>query len=181
MSVHQQPHQNRKGPISEEQFRDFHDRYRGRLVDSMTAVVRDRETAEEATAAALATAWEKRDQFRAESSLYTWVYRIAANEAHRQASQKPALSLDALETPLKEVAESDAASGGAQERADQRLKLRKALKALPPKYQALLLDHFVRGYRVREIAWRRKIPCGTVLSRLFAAKRRLRSAWESAT
>lgn len=180
MSI-QQPHQKEAGRVSAEQFREFHDQYRGRLVNSMISVVRDRETAEDATAAALAIAWEKLNRFRGEASLYTWVYRIASNEARRQRSQKRPLSLDALEAPPKELTESDGASGDAQERADRRLKLRKALMALPPKYQALLTDHFVRGYRVRQIARRRKIPLGTALSRIDAAKRSLRAAWERTT
>lgn len=181
MSIHQQQNQNARCRISAEQFREFHDNYRGRLVNSMAAMVNDRETAEEATAAALATAWEQLNRYRGEASLYTWVYRIAANEARQQASQKRAVSLDALETPPQELTEADVVSAGAGERAAHRLKLHKALKRLPPKYKRLLMDHIVRGCRVREIARRHKIPLGTALSRIHAAKRCLRAAWENMT
>jgi DNA-directed RNA polymerase specialized sigma24 family protein len=56
--------------VNQQQFRIWHDRYRPRLLHSVTAVVRDSERAEEVTAAALATAWEKLNNFRGEASLY---------------------------------------------------------------------------------------------------------------
>ncbi len=82
--------------VNPQQFHIWHDRYRSRLLDSMTAVVRDRERAEEVTAAALATAWEKRSQFRGEASLYTWVYRIALNQARQPNSQNRPSRLTSL-------------------------------------------------------------------------------------
>jgi DNA-directed RNA polymerase specialized sigma24 family protein len=57
--------------INQHQFNILHDQYRDRLLNSMTAVVRDRDTAEDVTAAALAAAWQNLNQFRGESSLYT--------------------------------------------------------------------------------------------------------------
>ena len=58
--------------INQQQFKIWHDKYQPRLLNGMTAVVRDRETAEDVTAAALATAWQNLNQFRGEATLYTW-------------------------------------------------------------------------------------------------------------
>jgi RNA polymerase sigma-70 factor (ECF subfamily) len=132
--------------VNQQQFKIWHDQYRPRLLNSMTAVVRDRETAEEVTAAALATAWQKLNQFRGEASLYTWVYRIAMNEARHCTSRRRTVSLDALETPLKELTESGGMNGNAQDRADDSLRLRTALEQLPALHRRTLVDHFVRGY-----------------------------------
>ena len=43
--------------------------------------VRNHDEAEDVTASAFATAFQKRKSFRGESSFYTWVYRIAVNRA----------------------------------------------------------------------------------------------------
>ncbi len=65
------------------------------------------------------------------------------------------------------------------ERSECGNKLRGILRKLPAVHRQVLLDHFVRGYAVREIARRDRTPVGTVLSRLFTAKRLLRAAWEA--
>jgi DNA-directed RNA polymerase specialized sigma24 family protein len=51
------------------------------------------------------------------------------------------------------------------------------MRRIPSIYRRALKDHFVRGYSTRQIAWRERIPLGTVLSRIFNAKRLLRKAW----
>ena len=76
MSVNQQSFK-----ADAQRFGDLHDQYRNRLLNSMTGIVKDREAAEEITAVAFAKAFEKRNSFRGESSLYTWVHAIALNEA----------------------------------------------------------------------------------------------------
>lgn len=164
--------------INQQQFKTWHDQYRPRLLSSMTAVVRDREIAEDVTATALAIAWRNLNQFRGESSLYTWVYRIAKNEALHQQSQRRTVTLDALTMPHKEPSKSDNLDN-ARERGTHTVRLRKALSAIPALHRKVLIDHFVLGRQVKHIARRRRIPVGTVLSRIFRAKQLLRQAWNS--
>jgi RNA polymerase sigma-70 factor (ECF subfamily) len=162
--------------INQQEFINLHDEYRPRLVNSMTGIVRDRDAAEEVTAAAFAKAYEKRNTFRGESSLYTWVYAIAKNEARRRASQNRPVSLDALPLPPSALVVEDRV-GEASERSGRTLRLRTALGSLPAVYRRVLVDHFVRGWPVKRIACQSRIPVGTVLSRIFKAKRLLRAAW----
>ena len=161
-----------------DRFSDLHNEYRDRLLNSMTGVVRDREAAEEITATALAKAYEKRNSFRGESSLYTWVYAIAMNEARQRQRQNRLVSLDALEFPLPALIAEDRFDE-ALDRSRRTLQLRKALRSLPAIYRRVLVDHFVHGYPVKRIARQSRMPVGTVLSRIFTAKRLLRAAWES--
>jgi DNA-directed RNA polymerase specialized sigma24 family protein len=65
------------------------------------------------------------------------------------------------------------------ERSECCAKLREALRQIPVVYRRTLVDHFIRGQSVREISRRHRVPAGTVLSRIFAAKRHLRKAWNS--
>ena len=158
-------------------FREVHAKYRQRLLNSMTAVVRDRDTAEDITATAFATAFEKLGSFRGESSLYTWVYSIALNAARRQRSKNGVISLDALESAPPELVAHDRRDD-LEDRSAQTLKIRKALGAIPPAHRRVLVDHFIHGRPVKAIARRERIPVGTVLSRIFTAKRLLREAWD---
>lgn len=102
------------------------------------------------------------------------------NEALRQKSQKRAVSIDALEVPLRELGKSDSV-GDTHERTVYPFKLREALKAIPALHRDVLIDHFVLRRKVKQIARRHRIPVGTVLSRIFTAKKLLRRAWNSAT
>jgi RNA polymerase sigma-70 factor (ECF subfamily) len=167
--------------VDQQQFKKWHQEYRARLVNGMTTLVKDREVAEEVTAAALAIAWEHLNTFRGNSSLYTWVYRIAMNEALSRKSRRPDVSLDTLERPLKELAVLDDIGNESQDKASDVVKLKRALHAIPPVYRRVLRDHFVRDRSIKQIAGRDGIPVGTVLSRLFRAKQLLRAAWKAAT
>jgi len=57
--------------VNQQQFSNMHEQYRDRLLNRMTAFAKNHDEAEDITAAALATAFEKRGTFRGESSLYT--------------------------------------------------------------------------------------------------------------
>ena len=162
--------------INQHQFKILHDQYRDRLVNSMTAVVRDRDTADDVTSAALATAWQKRNQFRGESQLCTWVYSIALNIARDRTRSNRTVSLDSIEGTPEVLREPDRVCD-ATEAADARGKLQIALSQIPAIHRRALVDHFVHGRSVKQIARRYRIPVGTVLSRIFSAKRLLRAAW----
>jgi RNA polymerase sigma-70 factor, ECF subfamily len=165
--------------ITQNQFTILYDQYRERLLNGMIAVVRDRDTAEDITGAALATAWQNRNQFRGESSLYTWCYSIALNEARNRRRRNQGVSLESIDSSNpKELAEPDTLTL-ALERSECRLQITKALRQIPPVHRRTLVDHFVRGHSVKQIARHNGIPMGTVLSRIFTAKRQLRKAWEA--
>src|SRR5258708_34492491 len=99
-----QPH-NGTATITSQAFSELHDQYRGRLLNSMIAVARNREDAEDITATAFAAAFKHLDSFRGESSLPTWIHAIALNEARtrRRAQVMPLESIDHLDA--KELTE----------------------------------------------------------------------------
>ena len=63
------------------------------------------------------------------------------------------------------------------ERSECCARLREALRQIPPVSRRTLVDHFIRGQSVKQIARRQRVPVGTVLSRIFTAKRLLRESW----
>jgi RNA polymerase sigma-70 factor, ECF subfamily len=159
-------------------FGELHKAYHDRLLYSMTSIVRDRQAAEEITAAAFAKALEHRATFRGEASFYTWLHRIASNEVRKSWRRNRCVSLDALTGPtLDALIECDSSADQLSRQAD-RLRLQRALQRIPAPYRRALKDHFVRGYSTQRIARKELIPLGTVLSRIFTAKKLLRRAWE---
>jgi RNA polymerase sigma-70 factor, ECF subfamily len=164
--------------ITSSAFAELHDRCRGRLLNSMIAVTRNREEAEDITATAFAAAFKNLGAFRGEASLPTWIHAIALNEARsrRRGPVTPLESIDQLDAG--ELSEPDLLTQKL-ERADCCARIREALRRVPRLYRETLVDHFVRGQSVKQIAKCRRIPLGTVLSRLFKAKQLLRAAWEA--
>ena len=158
-------------------FQELHNGCRDKVLAGILGYVGNRSEAEEVTASAFATAFRKRNSFRRDALFFTWVYRIALNEAHSALRRRPMVSLDAMEGPTPEALVQPDLMDSALDRANCCRKLRMALKCLPSKYRQALVDHFVRGYSVKQAAKLRRIPVGTVLSRLFNGKKLLRRAW----
>ena len=173
MSIKQQ-----NGNLDADRFADLHSRYQSRLINSVTGIVRDRAVAEDITAAAFATAFEKRKDFRGDASAYTWLYRIAVNVAYGSQRRNRPLSLESLTGVPEALMECDR-TADTLERSECRLKLRRTLLKVPAIYRQVLFDHFVDRHPVKLIARRERVPVGTVLSRIFTAKRLLRASWEA--
>ena len=76
--------------------------------------------------------WNGLPKFRAESQLYTWIYRIATNEAINQVRRQRIISFIGLESPtenlLKKIDEDPYFNGNSMQR-----ELHKAIQKLPEK------------------------------------------------
>jgi RNA polymerase sigma factor (sigma-70 family) len=66
-----------------------------------------------------------------------------------------------------------------EERADDLSSVREALRGLGPGQRALLAMHYIEGLSLLEIAGALGVPLGTVKSRLYHARERLRAALEA--
>jgi RNA polymerase sigma-70 factor (ECF subfamily) len=118
-------------------------------------------------------------RFRAESSFRTWLLRIVSNAAldigrrrKRQANRyRGSDTSDLLPVPDKsEPADCNL------ERADLRKQLNKALAELPEAQRHTFVLHVDGGLSYREVAQALGISIGTVMSRLFYARLKLRDA-----
>jgi RNA polymerase sigma-70 factor (ECF subfamily) len=119
--------------------------------------------------------------FRGRSSFKTWLLRIVTNAAldlRRQRDRRKALAADAGRLRGR-AAEPPAAAGdpgrGAEE-AEFRQQLARALAGLPAPHRKTFVLHADGGLSYREVADVLGIPVGTVMSRLFYARRRLRES-----
>jgi len=110
-------------------------------------------------------AWEALSSFRGDSSLSTWLHSIAYREyTHWLRSRREFV-------PLDEIVDMP------DEQANQNLEavlLRWAIYRLDPEHREVFVLHYVQGFSVSEIAKIVGVPAGTVKSRLFFARQKLR-------
>ena len=160
----------------------------GRALVIAQGLVGSREDALELSQEAFLKTYRARASFRDGESFQPWFHRILQNTCFSFLRRRGKLGLTSLDAPAGGAA-GDRARG--QELADERgspaslfsMKERarvfqEALGALSPKDRRILeLRHFDE-LSYQEIADRLGIPIGTVMSRLFHAKRRLRARLE---
>ena len=108
---------------------------------------------------------------RGESGLFTWLYRIAVNEALRARKQRGFVTLDAVAEHEAPVPEPEAEEGPTI------ATLEKLLKKLPDDFRAIVVLRDLEGLSYTEISESLDIPLGTVESRIFRARQELRTLW----
>jgi RNA polymerase sigma-70 factor (ECF subfamily) len=149
-----------------------------RYSDRLTAMLHhlcggDPDLAAELTQEAFVRAFSRLEQFKGESSFYTWLWRLARNRA---------LDLLARKRPLtgsQAMGDPEAPSPGPAERvgnAELVDRVRAALATLPPDARELLLLREYEGWDYDRIAQALEVPIGTVKSRLSRARMSLRVA-----
>ena len=115
-----------------------------------------------------------RDPGAFRSWLYTIVTRAAANRIRRRGPET-AVAPEILD----EVTDTRAAaSTESTEREEAVISLRLAMKRLPREQQALLYMHYLEGFSLWELSGILGIPEGTVKSRLFHARQRVKQLLE---
>ena len=128
------------------------------------------EDAMDATQAAFVNAFEKLHTFNPEYRFFSWIYRIAVNQSLNIVSRRRDESeLDGnFPAPTNNP---ETAYRGAE---SARL-LEDALMQLVPDHRAVIVLRHVEGFSYNEIGELLGIPEKTVKSRLFSARRQLRS------
>jgi RNA polymerase sigma-70 factor (ECF subfamily) len=133
--------------------------------------------AEDLTQEAFLQLFRKIGTFRGESAFSTWLHRMAVNVVLMRLRKKglPLVPLeDTLETeeeaPKKEPGAPDAVLAGSIDR----LRLQRAVEALPPGYRTIFVLHDVEGYEHNEIAEIVGCSIGNSKSQLHKARMKLR-------
>ncbi|MCX7819095.1 MAG: sigma-70 family RNA polymerase sigma factor [Kiritimatiellae bacterium] len=130
-------------------------------------------------------AWTHLPGYRGGASLKTWLLRIARNaclDLLRRRSARPLASLSREspdEPPVADVEDPTVSTpaelaGGR----DAAAMLRAALARLDAPHRDVLVMRYEDGLSYAEIAAAMGLRIGTVMSRLFNAKRKLRLIWE---
>jgi RNA polymerase sigma-70 factor (ECF subfamily) len=129
------------------------------------------EAAEDLAQQTFLKGWQALGAFRGEASLATWLHRIAYHEyTHWLRGRRE-------HAPLEEAAE---VADRRAECAFEAVLVRRALAQLSPEHRDTFILFHVEGFSVPEVAVILGVPPGTIKSRLFAARRRLREYLQDA-
>ena len=163
---------------SQDAFRTIVERYSPRLYDVVLRIVRERADAEEVVQEAFFRAWRNLSRFQFDSALFTWLYRIAVNAAvdlAKKRKRRQQLSLDVGETPMHEGLAGDVPGpSAAMERDEAVAWVRAAVDALPEPFQSILVLREYGDLSYEQLSEVLGVPKGTVESRLFRARLRMR-------
>ncbi|HBB95684.1 MAG TPA: RNA polymerase subunit sigma-24 [Blastocatellia bacterium] len=150
----------------------------------------DAEEARDLTQETFLRAFQSIDRFRGDSSLKTWIYRIAINQARnrwrwwRRRKRDVTVSLDATDEhrdkPLAATLPSDNSPSPEQETLahEREAQLREALQGLRRSYREAVILRDVEGFSYEEIARTLQISIGTVKSRISRGRLELRHQLE---
>ena len=168
-------------------FRTIMERHNLRLYRIARAVLRDDSEAEDAVQESYVRAFANLGTFRGDSSLSTWLGRIALNEAlGRLRRRRPAAPIDTMEvlrTDAQIIQFRNAMTAEDPERTmAQREILRlveRATEALPEIFRTVFVTRVIEGMSVQETAELLDIEPETVKTRLHRARHLLRDQLES--
>lgn len=163
-------------------FEELIARHRDKIYARAYTMMRNEDEAVDLSQEAWVKGWQRLVQFQGESSFTTWMTRIVIN-----------LCLDQLRKRKRQRAESieemDEASGGVErqmpvvtvnpterlERAELRVRIDEALGKLSEAHRTVLILHEFEHMEYKNIAKTMNCSIGTVMSRLFYARRKMAS------
>jgi len=168
-------------------YRELVEKYQSRIYAMVCGMVRDREEAQDLTQDAFVKAFQNLDRFRLESSFYTWLYRIASNVSIDWIRKRKRRNHDEFDEGIAaresggEINPLHQQQSPGKELERNRLKDRifDAMETLTPEHRQIILLRELEGYSYKEISDVMGIPEGTVMSRLFYARRKLQGLLKS--
>ncbi|MBN1334451.1 MAG: sigma-70 family RNA polymerase sigma factor [Deltaproteobacteria bacterium] len=168
-------------------YRGLVERYQNRVYGLVYGMVRDREEARDLTQEAFVKAYRNLSGFRQDASFHTWLFRIAMNVAidhirkHRRirtSEYDDALDHDDEGLDTWEADHLRRSPARDHERQHLYDRIMAALQHLSPEHRQAILLREIEGLSYKEIADAMDIPEGTVMSRLFYARKRLQELLE---
>ncbi len=147
-------------------FRYLVERYQAQAVGHSTAILGNREDALDATQEAFLDAFQALNKFDLSRRFYPWFYVLLRHRCYKiMAKQRKAENIEETEIIAPQ-------SGVSHE---ERIELEKALLSLSTEDREIITLKYLDGLVYDEIAAYLEIPRGTVMSRLFYARRQLQA------
>ena len=135
-------------------------------------MVRNEHDASDLAQQGFVKAWQSIHRFKGQSSFYTWLYSITMNvtiESLRQKGRREEIELDdAIPSPLPDPHVNC-------QRSEIREQVHAALAELSPAHREVLVLKELDGLQYHEIAEVLNLSVGTVMSRVFYARKHLHS------
>ena len=161
-------------------FEELVARHRDKIYARAFSMMRNEEEAVDLSQEAWVKSWQKLNQFQGQSSFVTWMTRITINLCLDQLRRQKRFRTESIE-------QMDEESGGVErqmpvvtpnpteglERVELRRRIDEALGKLSYEHRTVLVMHEFEELEYKEIAKRMECSIGTVMSRLFYARRKM--------
>ncbi len=145
-------------------FRFLVERYQSQAIGHAVAILGNREDALDCLQEAFLDAFQALSRFDATRRFYPWFYILLRNRCYKLANRRRE------STPLDEaVILAPAGESG---------EIEQALQSLDAADRELITLRHLDGLSYAELAERLEIPIGTVMSRLYSARRKMRDRLE---
>ncbi|MEP6699148.1 MAG: sigma-70 family RNA polymerase sigma factor [Verrucomicrobiota bacterium] len=160
-------------------------RYRTRVFGMIYNMVHNEQDAWDLAQDSFLKAWKSIARFRGQSSFYTWLYRIVTNVTIDWLRKKQVkgsgtefndeVQLREIDPASRTVPRADALPHQRMERREIRTRIDQAIQQLSPEHRAVILMKETEDMQYHEIAEALGCSIGTVMSRLFYARKKLQN------
>ena len=165
-------------------FNELVTRYRGKVYAMIYNMVHNEQDAWDLAQDSFLKAWKSIGRFRGQSTFYTWLYRIMMNvtiDSLRRRHIEGETEFDdsiglrnidpnSATTPKTGVLPHEKATGD-----EIRARIDAAIARLTPEHRAVILMREIDGMEYQEIADALECSIGTVMSRLFYARKKMQT------
>ena len=160
-------------------------RYRTRVFGMIYNMVHNEQDAWDLAQDSFVKAWKSIGRFRGQSSFYTWLYRIIMNVTIDWLRKKQvkgagaefddAIQLKEINPASRTVPKADPLPHERMEQREIRQRIDAAIAQLTPEHRAVILMKEIEDMQYHEIAEALECSIGTVMSRLFYARKKLQN------
>jgi RNA polymerase sigma-70 factor (ECF subfamily) len=156
--------------------------HRERIYMHVFQIVRNEEDALDLTQETFIRAWKSLKRFNAAAPLSSWLHRIATNAAidlcrRRQVRPQTQISSGALkiDAASRTTPSRPEVPGTSLDRAEIKRRVEEAFTALSPEHRAVIVLKEIEDLSCEEIARHLGCSMGTVMSRVFYARKKLQT------
>lgn len=149
-----------------EAFRFLVERYQKQAVGHAAAILGNREDALDAVQEAFMDAFQALKRFDKTRRFYPWFYVLLRNRCYKISARKK---------PTENIEETEILAPQTDVSNEERIALETALRSLAKEDREIITLKYLDGLSYDEIAEYLEIPRGTVMSRLFYARKQLQA------
>jgi RNA polymerase sigma-70 factor, ECF subfamily len=172
--------QSRAGDM--EAFAQLIERHEGRVYALVCQYIGQEEDARDLVRDVFLKAYRSLDRFGGRSKFSSWVCRIAINRSIDHLRRKKHVRIESLDEPRdtgdggmeRDIADTAETPDAEVERRELAARIQDAIRQLSPKLREVTILREYGGLSIEEIGQTLKLSPGTVKSRIFRARERLR-------